>query len=969
MNKGLLKLALLTAVCASMPVVMPSCSDYDDDISNLQQQIDGIKVDVDKLSSLIAQGNVITGVDKTSEGITFTLSNGQSYTITNGKDGAAGQNGANGTVWTIGSDGYWYKDGAKTEYKAIGVDGAVGAKGDKGDQGEQGEKGETGAAGANGQYYVPNPETGNFDIYQDGEFVKDSGISWRTTASGAITAVYSGNKLVLSGVKDADGKDVPVEIQIGTPVGSVAFIPSVMSQDVAYPTTDKPFYHLASYLDETKYNTSTKQFIPQTGWDKSNIVALEYRVSPQDAYIPQEAQATFINRVVTSRAVGDLNTLLNVESFQVSNGELLVNASFNHRAATDNQTQNDIAAMQLWNGQVPFTTDYIGATSDAIDAVIVNRKATTATSVARLYDRNYVINSSIQESDALVKQCVPLSDMSKVIALQYDQTLDLSGIVDLYSIQESAYLKDLDFSGISFTFSQPKEYLSNDAQKTNQQWFADLNGSIVSANAANLSTGLTPAIGRTPVFRCDAFIVDNAGTSRLVASAYIKIQFVEKAAQPGQEQTPLTYSMQQQQYEYHSLSASHTLVGQMDWRDVNTQIYGRPGLHSTNFWDVYGGSTDEYNVKVTTTKKDNSTYVISTGSAFADHTYTIATDGIYAEVTLGSDNTTTSNIKFEIDNNIKSENSYKDGGKYGTAGMGAEYIVTITIPSDNKYSRGDVVVEQIFYVREDCKQYNFNENYYYGSFTWNNSSYTDCVITKGTANGTTPGTWKLEVCISEVFKMISGQDIFSYYNTINNVTGIDFKCLNTIDGFAYDPTTHYVYLTSELTDRYKVAKMQYTVTLVNGETCVFYFNVIFQNPFVDGGASTLTLNANGIGAVTLETMPSVNVDDVNGKDICNGNSAHQLVLSALAKNGYKLTDSMVSVAFSFKKTTAYTDFTSQLAPNAVFDIDPATGVITYDNLGATLVPSYNLTVIAKVTFEDLSVVSCEIPVKIQGLNN
>ena len=43
---------------------------------------------------------------------------------------ANGKNGADADVWTIGEkDGYWYKNGVKTEYKAVGVDGAPGAAG------------------------------------------------------------------------------------------------------------------------------------------------------------------------------------------------------------------------------------------------------------------------------------------------------------------------------------------------------------------------------------------------------------------------------------------------------------------------------------------------------------------------------------------------------------------------------------------------------------------------------------------------------------------------------------------------------------------------------------------------------------------------------------------------------------------------------------------------------------------------
>lgn len=58
MNKGLLKIALLSMVCASMPAAITSCKDYDDDIDNLdnkdkdlQAQITAIQAAVESLKS------------------------------------------------------------------------------------------------------------------------------------------------------------------------------------------------------------------------------------------------------------------------------------------------------------------------------------------------------------------------------------------------------------------------------------------------------------------------------------------------------------------------------------------------------------------------------------------------------------------------------------------------------------------------------------------------------------------------------------------------------------------------------------------------------------------------------------------------------------------------------------------------------------------------------------------------------
>ena len=51
----------------------------------------------------------------------------------------------------IGSDGYWYINGTKTDYKANGEQGEQGEKGDKGDKGDSGEQGEKGDKGDTGE--------------------------------------------------------------------------------------------------------------------------------------------------------------------------------------------------------------------------------------------------------------------------------------------------------------------------------------------------------------------------------------------------------------------------------------------------------------------------------------------------------------------------------------------------------------------------------------------------------------------------------------------------------------------------------------------------------------------------------------------------------------------------------------------------------------------------------------------------
>ena len=116
MKRKFVKVMFFGALALST-VTYVGCKDYDDDIDNLQQQIDAVKVSLDELQAKVNGGAVITNVTKGENGITVTLSDGKSYELTNGKDGAAGKDAA---VWTIGeNDGYWYKDGVKTQYKAV----------------------------------------------------------------------------------------------------------------------------------------------------------------------------------------------------------------------------------------------------------------------------------------------------------------------------------------------------------------------------------------------------------------------------------------------------------------------------------------------------------------------------------------------------------------------------------------------------------------------------------------------------------------------------------------------------------------------------------------------------------------------------------------------------------------------------------------------------------------------------------
>ena len=119
MNKKFLSAVLFGALMVTSTGTFVSCKDYDDDIENLQGQINSNKDAIAALQKLVGEGKWVTAISPVSDGFSITMSDGTTQTVT----GIKGADGKDGTEWTIGEDGFWYKDGEKTANKAVAEDG------------------------------------------------------------------------------------------------------------------------------------------------------------------------------------------------------------------------------------------------------------------------------------------------------------------------------------------------------------------------------------------------------------------------------------------------------------------------------------------------------------------------------------------------------------------------------------------------------------------------------------------------------------------------------------------------------------------------------------------------------------------------------------------------------------------------------------------------------------------------------
>ena len=122
MNKKFLSAILFGALMVSSTGTFVSCKDYDDDIDEINNKLNTLETTVAELQKKIVDGAYVKSITPNAEGFVVTMSDGTTTTIKSAK----GQDGKDGTQWTITEDGYWACDGEKTDVKAVGVDGQDG---------------------------------------------------------------------------------------------------------------------------------------------------------------------------------------------------------------------------------------------------------------------------------------------------------------------------------------------------------------------------------------------------------------------------------------------------------------------------------------------------------------------------------------------------------------------------------------------------------------------------------------------------------------------------------------------------------------------------------------------------------------------------------------------------------------------------------------------------------------------------
>ena len=538
MKKKLFFKLFLFAVIGAF-VTVTSCKDYDDDISNLENQIAGLSTTLNDLKSKVDGGAVITKVESTATGVKVTLSDNTSFELKNGVDGVAGPKGDKGdtgaagakgdkgdtgaagtpgSVVTAEADGFWYINGVKTDKSW---------KGAKGDTGAQGPTGPTGPAGKDGIYFVPNV---------DGYWYKvENGVETKTNDKWLLPSV-------VTAVMNENGDVTFHNVKSGTSTNSITFfnakylrsltfIPDYTSADGTPQIVVRAIKEWGGPTYSPNATSPTREYWSEktSGATYRGITYLKYNLSPSNATLDNFDVVGFAQKVSLVRSTGD-DFLVLTEEASVEDGVLTVPvliAATTYSSATpvgQGTTTNISVALQVEindegadEERIVTSSEYVkvnydketgrialNATSKKTDGTLLPTDITYATIAAAAYGEDVVLwngkgQGAIADNPALA--VINLNDY----------------IYGVFGSPATKKMLDYGFDKHTFAF----RLVNLPSEGTNQSGnYVTLNGATGEMKVKPASGNLVnqAAVGRTPVVEVTAVV-----NGKVHAVGYIKV--------------------------------------------------------------------------------------------------------------------------------------------------------------------------------------------------------------------------------------------------------------------------------------------------------------------------------------------------------------------------------------------------------------------------------------------------------------
>ena len=556
MKRKYLSALLMGALTVASVSTMTSCKDYDDDINNLQGQIDALSKTLSELQTKINDGSILKSVESDGNG-------GIKVTVT--------------------------KNGTDTSYNI--------------------KQGEQGAAGKDGKYYVPNPETGTFWVYGDGDKAAyDSKIVYTATNEDVITAVWDNDNLTLTNVAGAPGKKVVVSL-------SSALKGLVFDPDFYYAGIEA--FDFATY----KYNPATVKaddadgdyskdapIVADDAFTYAPDLAATYFLNPSNAKMSNDAaKYSFIayNKDYT-RAAADYGSTFKVESADLTTkGKVTVHAKYNGNAIKNLADNNQVTvlALQYTSGDSVVTSDFAAIKASTYSKLVLNNP--TLQHVDAIPSHLYQTAQDAILNDAQIHVAWNSKGIDLREYVNTDRTYDKDENPTCKAWDKNAAEGLVEKSGFKYSF----ELVGYKSGK---------NETSQSAHAAIASNGYTlrpqmtaggkqqaygaaqneATIGREPLVRV---ILKDTVNNKIAAVGYIKVVIDKTVAENKAEEVDLVTVNKP----YTIACGDNNIdLQKVTWAQVEEQLYAKLNMSKEAFEDAYeldGGTADANQFEKATT--------------------------------------------------------------------------------------------------------------------------------------------------------------------------------------------------------------------------------------------------------------------------------------------------------------------------------------------------------------------------------
>lgn len=925
MNKKLTNLFLGGALFAALAGTAVSCKDYDGDIDDLDARVEKLESTLKDLKAQISAGAVVTGVESVSNGVKVTLSDGKTFTLTNGKDGKDGANGTNGTngtngkdgkngsVVTIGDNGNWFIDGKDTGKPSKGANGKDGKDGKDGVNGSNGTNGNDGKDGkdATQVYFVPNMTTGMWDkvVVEPGKepVVTPTTDSWKAAGVAGVTAVWNKEDGTLT-FANVNGSEEPVVIALNGLLRSIAFVPETMAQGLGVID----FYTL---YKGNKFVTS-------------NDAKVTYRLNPENANV-KDVEWAMIDREVKTKVAGDKSALLSiVKAEKAAKGGmefvLRANKDILSADAAEPGKQNIVALQATLKDEV-IVSDYAFVEKSSI------------TDYQLIHAAQYAKATPVVVAYPTRKPVITDNDDIKMV---YNKPINVIDSLVAFAPEVAKALKQINVEPSYKVELVSGKYLGAD-NVTDQQKFVTVKDGVLSVNEEWLANGGRAAIGRTPLLQAFAYVKDANGKDVEVANCFIKVLIVDVTGAPADDLGDMTPVLVKGKFDYADLAAAADPAKpamSITWDRVNAEILDVLGLPYDQF-------IAKYKVDAPTVK-----YFDAKGKVLTE-----PMTGVSCNAGGMTDPSATNSVTVDIINTIDENTS------------GA---VNVTIPAKNNKLDKNVVVRFEFAISHAAHFPELNPDYLIAENT---------IQVKGRLEA---GKWVMKSGIKEHFvNYLAGYEDPKNHESLKFALRPIVKATKEVYAFGAKPIAASKLADQEgaaisgvdfndmeiaLTTALEGQSKDYIVTmynvLANGHYCQKNYVVRFVSPFVVE-AEGIVLKTFAATADSKDLAQSITIKDLDGKVVFEKGE-----VTEYGANTYSFIDDdfVPTYALQFKdEKHAALDTEESFGGRLTI----ARSVVTWDNMGGTLVNDKHAAYTVKMAISNICKIGQEGAVKVLSVEH